>query len=98
MNEDFTVLVKKELIKSRTQYRPMTTFHEAAGVLREEFEEFWDEVKKKDCNINLMLAELVQVGAMAQAAAEDLLLIKRSVDQPTRDQQLDIIDQCNSKE
>ena len=48
--------------------------HEGYGVLLEELDELWDEVKKKDCNrdIELMRKEAVQVGAMALRFIVDL--------------------------
>jgi NTP pyrophosphatase (non-canonical NTP hydrolase) len=59
----------------------MPTPHDAYGKILEEVDEFFDEVKQKDAVRDTpsgrarMLQELVQVGAMAQRAAEDLKLI-----------------------
>lgn len=48
--------------------------HEAYGVIKEEFEEFWDEVKKKesDRSFKAMQAELLQVAASALKYANQL--------------------------
>jgi hypothetical protein len=51
----------------------MTTPHEAYAVILEELDEFWDEVRKKEHCPEKMLRELIQIAAMAQRAAEDLL-------------------------
>ena len=70
---DFPALVAKELTSSRIKHGPMTTHHEALAVLWEEFEEVKEEVFLKVPHPPTLLAELVQVGAMAQRFAEDIL-------------------------
>lgn len=77
MSATFQDLVERELEQARKQHGPITGCHDAYGRLLEEVDEFWDEVKLKDClrNPGRMRAELVQVAAMAQRAAEDLNLV-----------------------
>lgn len=72
--EDF---VRMELVGARRAYPRFASAHEAAAVIEEEYEEFWEEVRRKPGKRNLsrMLAELAQIGAMAQRAAEDLGLV-----------------------
>lgn len=72
---DFPGLVKAELERARRKHpEPQRNLHEAYGVLLEEVDEFWDEVKKQNNNRAATLAELVQVAAMCQRTAEDLNL------------------------
>jgi hypothetical protein len=71
----FQDLVIKELERARGLYPGIHSTHEALGVILEEFEEFKDEVKKKQIDKTKMLAELVQVAAMCQKSAEDLNLM-----------------------
>lgn len=82
----FAYAVEQELASARAKYpSPMPTAHDAHGKIREECDEFWDEVKKKEAVLDTpegrakMLNELVQIGAMAQRAAEDLGLISDSL-------------------
>lgn len=72
----FAKLVKAELQRAR-QHPQFNSAHEAYGVLKEEVDEFWDEVKKKSKNRDPanMLLELVQIAAVAQKAAESLKLM-----------------------
>ena len=67
-----------ELKLARGMYPPLNSAHEAASVIREEYEEFWLEVKKKPLHRSksMMMEELVQLGAMCQRAAEDLGLVR----------------------
>ena len=60
-------LIIDELCSATTKNGIFHSAHECYGVLLEELDELWDEVKKKDCNrdIDLMRKEAVQVGAMA---------------------------------
>jgi len=38
--------------------------HEGHSVIREEFDEFWEEIKKKDADLAKIKKEAVQLGAM----------------------------------
>lgn len=75
---EFAMIVRAELIAARAKNAPMNSAHHAYAVILEEVEEFWEEVKKKReyRSKQKMLMELVQIGAMAQRAAEDLGLAK----------------------
>ena len=70
----FTDRVALELARAQTLYPPLHSAHEAYAVLAEELDEFWDQVRTQDVlrDRTAMLAELVQIAAMAQRAAEDL--------------------------
>ena len=88
MSSKFPDDVRDELAIARAKYRPMASAHEGWAVLREEVEEtlvemklavdrkLWDEVKKKPLkrDISAMYIELVQLAAMAQRMAEDIVL------------------------
>jgi hypothetical protein len=54
----------------------MASAHEGWAVLLEEVDELWEEVKKKPAKRDPvhMYGELVQVAAMAQRMAEDIVL------------------------
>ncbi len=71
-------LVADEIKRARQLHEPMKSAHEAYSVILEEIDEFWDEVKKKrrERSSNKMLAELVQVAAMAIRAGSDLGLFQ----------------------
>jgi NTP pyrophosphatase (non-canonical NTP hydrolase) len=72
----FTDDVETELAQARSKYRPMASAHEGWAVLREEVDELWEEVKKKSSkrDTGAMYDELIQVAAMAQRMAEDIVL------------------------
>lgn len=70
--------VEMEANRASRLHAPMNSPHEAASVIREEFEEYWDEVKK----FNLlkgrdtrpaMREELIQLAAMAIRAVTDTI-------------------------
>lgn len=75
--KDFIKDVELELKRARSSFKDMTTFHEAYAVILEEFEEFWELVKKKTHFPAIkrdMYKKLVQVAAMTQRTVEDLKL------------------------
>ena len=74
----FSEQVDKELIKAREMHGPVNSIHEGYAVILEELDEVWDEVKKKtkDRDLKHLLKELVQVAAMAQKMAEDVVVPK----------------------
>lgn len=57
----------REYLQAARHYPPMNSAHEGVSVLREEFEELWDEVKVKQSARDLpkMRYEAVQTAAMA---------------------------------
>lgn len=72
----FPALVATELERARAKHpHGITTEFEAYGVILEEVDELRAEVWRQQADREAMLAELVQVAAMAQRAAEDLGLL-----------------------
>jgi hypothetical protein len=71
----FAALVQQELADAREGHAPLNSLHEGFAVLLEEVDEFkaevWKNRSKRD--LNHVLIELVQIGAMAQRIAEDCL-------------------------
>jgi len=74
-HKNFREDVTEELVRAKSQHPPMLCIHEGYAVLLEEVDEFWAEVKKKakQRDPKKMYKELVQVAAMAQRIAEDVL-------------------------
>jgi hypothetical protein len=66
--------VFSEWQRACTLHASILTRHEASAVIREEFEEFWEEVKKKEPIIGSMRKELIQVAAMCVRTVVDLKL------------------------
>jgi hypothetical protein len=68
--------VEAETKRAVSLHGPMKSAHEAYGVILEELDEFWDEVKKKKelRDKANMRKELIQVAAMAIRAIADLEL------------------------
>jgi len=60
--------VKEELIRAIDIWGIGPSFHENYGVLKEEFDEFWDEVKRHDQDITSIYQEAKQTAAMAVRA------------------------------
>lgn len=77
MVSDFLLHVGNELALARLQHAPLNSHHEAYAVILEELDEYWAEVRKRrsDRDPQAMLAELIQIAAMAARTAEDLGLI-----------------------
>ena len=72
----FQELVRRELDRARSLHpRPINSFHEGSAVLKEEYEEFWEEVRRRGNKRDLFAVadELVQVAAVAQRIYEDVL-------------------------
>lgn len=71
----FQQLVKAEIARARKGHPPINSLHEGYAVLLEEVDEFKEEVWKKarKRDPEKVLAELVQVAAMAQRVAEDVM-------------------------
>jgi vacuolar-type H+-ATPase catalytic subunit A/Vma1 len=72
----FEELQRREIEAARTNHNPINSAHEGYSVILEELEEFWEEVRKKRSarTPDRMVAELVQVAAMAQRTAEDVCM------------------------
>lgn len=58
-------LVASEYADAIVNNGPMCSAHEGMAVLREEFDELWDEVKRKERTVDRMRQEAIQVAAMA---------------------------------
>lgn len=61
--------IEGEYHRAREKHRPMHSAHEGYAVLKEEVDELWDEIKAQSPNKARMLAEAIQVAAMALAFA-----------------------------
>lgn len=74
IREDVMKLVNDELCKTDIEKPKFHSTHEGYGVLKEEFDELWDEIKvSKSYDANkLMVNEAVQVAAMAIKFIENL--------------------------
>lgn len=77
--------VALEIEYARNKHKPMNSLHEGFAVLWEEVEEFWAMVKMQTSERDPaeMLAELIQIAAMAERIAEDCGLIDPTYDNPT---------------
>lgn len=71
----FPLHVECELARARAKHAPIHSAHEGYAVILEELDEFWHEVLKKreSRDVVAMYSELVQVAAMAQRVAEDVI-------------------------
>lgn len=76
INTPFGLIVQEELNRAREMHGPMNSIHEGYAVILEELDEVWDEVKKKtkDRDLKHLLKELIQVSAMCQKMAEDVVI------------------------
>lgn len=66
--------VGAELHRAMKAFPPMASAHEGSAVIREEFEELWDEVKRKQAihDFGAMKKEATQVAAMAMRFIHDV--------------------------
>lgn len=67
--------VTAELAAARARHRPIGSLHEGYAVIAEELDELWDECRRKSevrC-VQQVYRELVQIAAMAQRVAEDVV-------------------------
>ena len=78
MLSPFLVLVHAELCRARHTFPVgIHSGHEGYGVIMEEVAEFFEEVRAQTLNPGAMLKELVQIAAMCQRVAEDVLLLQK---------------------
>lgn len=78
----FGALVDAELARARSLHpAPLNSLHEGYAVIKEECEEFWEEVRRKDGkrNQDRLLAELVETAAMCRRTAEDVLGVEQAL-------------------
>jgi NTP pyrophosphatase (non-canonical NTP hydrolase) len=76
MVKPFRELVAKELHSSVEKHGHLQSLHEAFAVILEEVDELWEHVRKKtkQRDPEEILEELVQIAAMAQKTAEDIVV------------------------
>lgn len=79
MSQSFRETVQGELTRMSAKRRTCQSWHEAYGLILEEMDEFWDEVKKKAENRDKSnaLKELSQIAALCERAAIDLGLVEQ---------------------
>jgi hypothetical protein len=70
--------VEDEITRAVKIYKPLNSPHEAAAVIKEEYDEFWDEVKTYNLKRGRdtrprMREELIQLAAMAIRAITDVI-------------------------
>lgn len=67
-------IIFAEFNAAAQKHKPLNSLHEAYGVILEEVDEFWDEVKKKERFRNPVnvRTELRQIAAMALRTLVDL--------------------------
>lgn len=70
--------VEDEITRAVKVYQPLNSPHEAASVIKEEYDEFWDEVKAYNLRRGRdtrprMREELIQLAAMAVRAITDVI-------------------------
>lgn len=74
----FQSAVAAELCRARQKHgKPLNSMHEAYAVLLEEIEELWEEIrlKREQRSVSHMTEELVQIAAVCQRTAEDVLFL-----------------------
>jgi hypothetical protein len=70
----FQMAVERELESARKKFPPpINSLHEGYAIILEELDEFWEEAKSKTRDNRMLLLELIQVAAMCQRVAEDVL-------------------------
>lgn len=74
----FFELVRGEHSRAVNNHVSLHSLHEGYAVILEELDELWDQVRKRDGDRDnaAILAELVQIAAMAARTAIDLDLCK----------------------
>ncbi len=74
VTDHFLQAIFKEYLHASEKFPPFHSPHEGESVIREEFEELWEEIKKKqtDRSLILMRGECIQLGAMALRFLVDL--------------------------
>ena len=61
--------IRDEMEESVFKYGAFHSFHEAYGVLKEEVDELWNEIKNKEHDYDKIYQEAIQVAAMARKIA-----------------------------
>ena len=77
MSDTFRTMMEKEMTSVRSRGHCCKSWHEGYGLMLEEVDEFWDEVKKRPKardRVNA-LRELVQIATLCERIAIDLALV-----------------------
>ena len=61
-----------ELSSARAKFAPFNSAHEGYAVLKEEVDELWEEIKRKNNSKEAMRKEAIQVAAMAFRFIQDV--------------------------
>jgi len=74
VTDHFLQAIFKEYLRASEKFGAFASPHEGASIIREEYEELWEEVKKQyeDRSLKLMRKEAIQLGAMALRFLVDL--------------------------
>lgn len=72
--EEILKEIEREFYKASVVHPSMNSYHEGWATIREEVDELWDEIKKKNPNRARLYNEAVQIGAMALRFILDLNL------------------------
>ena len=69
--------VEREVTRAMGLHPSQHSAHESYAVILEEVDEFWEEVRKRNCQRDkqAMRTELIQIAAMAVRAIHDLGLL-----------------------
>lgn len=67
-------MVMSEYDRATSIHGPFNSAHEGHSVIREEFEELWEEVRRRDKDGNAMLKEAVHTTAMGLRFIVDICL------------------------
>ena len=62
----------EELKRARTKFPPMRNRHEGYGIIKEEFDEFWEAIRQNQLNVKLE-EETIQLGAMVLAFLSEVI-------------------------
>lgn len=65
--------MKIEYLSARSTHSEFNSMHEGYAVIKEEFDELWDEIKKREPNHSKLEKEGIQVGAMMLAFLVELI-------------------------
>jgi len=84
---NFPLDVQREINRARSKHAPLHSLHEGYAVLLEEVDELWERVKMQNTNHEgdtPTYRELVQIGAMAQRIAEDVIRSNAALERSAR--------------
>ena len=62
--EEAVKLCIEEYERANKKFPPFNSAHEGYGVMKEEFDEFWDEIKQKNPSLAVLQSECIQMMAM----------------------------------